>query len=83
MSSATRLPCLDGLRGIAAIGVMLFYFQQIFPAAKPFFRPRCSLVGNPAAKNLRRSFEFENVSPFVIRCAGMARIVILALPKQE
>ena len=56
MSSATRLPCLDGVRGIAAIGVMLFHFNRFFPAAKPFFRPRCSLVGNPAAKNLRRSF---------------------------
>jgi peptidoglycan/LPS O-acetylase OafA/YrhL len=30
MSYPTRLPCLDGLRGIAAIAVMLFHFNLFF-----------------------------------------------------
>jgi peptidoglycan/LPS O-acetylase OafA/YrhL len=37
MSSATRLPCLDGLRGIAAIGVMLFHFNRFFLPRGRFF----------------------------------------------
>jgi peptidoglycan/LPS O-acetylase OafA/YrhL len=38
MSYASRLPCLDGLRGVAAIAVMLFHFNIFFlPQARlPF-----------------------------------------------
>src|SRR5215467_4779870 len=38
MSYASRLPCLDGLRGVAAIAVMLFHFNTFFlpPARLPF-----------------------------------------------
>ena len=41
MSSGTRLPCLDGLRGVAAVAVMLFHFNIFFlPQARlPFVGP--------------------------------------------
>jgi len=30
MSDANRIPCLDGLRGLAALAVMLFHFNYFF-----------------------------------------------------
>ena len=44
MSCATRIPCLDGLRGLAALGVMLFHFNLFFlPQAQLPFVDRAYL----------------------------------------
>src|ERR1700739_1220068 len=45
LSATSRIPSLDGLRGIAAVGVMIFHFNYFFPpqaalfSMLPFMRP--------------------------------------------